>query len=88
MYHKLLESLAHEFREHATGRRGGSQAFITTHQPYLVDALEPNEVWILEKGPEGYSEIRRANEDKLVLNMVAEGLPLGGLWYSDYLDAR
>ena len=21
-------------------------------------------------------------------NMVAEGLPLGGLWYSDYFDAR
>lgn len=88
LYHKLLETLAKEFREHATGRKGGSQVFITTHQPYLVDALEPNEVWILEKGADGFSSIRRASDDELVKNMVAEGLPLGGLWYSDYLDAR
>ena len=88
LYHKLLETLAIEFREHSTGRKGGSQVFITTHQPYLVDALEPNEVWILEKGADGFSTIRRASDDELVKNMVAEGLPLGGLWYSDYLDAR
>jgi len=88
LYHKLLETLAMEFREHATGRKGGSQVFITTHQPYFVDALEPNEVWILEKGADGFSIIRRASDDALVKDMVAEGLPLGGLWYSDYLDAR
>lgn len=88
LYHKLLESLAKEFREHATGRRGGSQVFITTHQPYFVDALEPDEVWILEKGSDGFSVIRRASDDVIVQSMVAEGLPLGGLWYSDYLDRR
>lgn len=88
LYHKLLESLAKEFRDHATGRKGGSQVFVTTHQPYFVDALDPNEVWILEKGADGYSVIRRASDDKVIINMVAEGLPLGGLWYSDYLDAR
>jgi len=88
LYHKLLESLATEFREHATGRKGGSQVFITTHQPYFVDALEPNEVWILEKAEDGFASIHRASENKVVMNMVNEGLPLGGLWYSDYLDAR
>ena len=88
LYHKLLQALATEFREHATGRKGGSQVFITTHQPYLVDALEPAEVWVLEKGRDGYSTVRRASDDVVVKNMVAEGLPLGGLWYSDYLDAR
>lgn len=88
LYHKLLETLASEFREHATGHKGGSQVFITTHQPYFVNALEPKEVWILEKGKEGFSKIRRASEDSLVNNLVEEGLPLGGLWYSDYLDLR
>lgn len=88
LYHKLLESLATEFREHATGRKGGSQVFMTTHQPYLVDALDPAEVWILERGSDGYSIIRRASDDAVVESLVAEGLPLGGLWYSDYLDAR
>jgi predicted ATPase len=88
LYHKLLETLAHELREHATGRKGGSQIFITTHQPYFVDALDPEEVWILKKGDNGFSTIRRASDDPLVKNMVEQGLPLGGLWYSDYLDAR
>jgi predicted ATPase len=88
LYHKLLESLAQEFRTHATGKKNASQIFVTTHQPYFVDALSPQEVWILAKGLDGYSTIHRASELKVVENLVAEGLPLGGLWYSDYLDAR
>lgn len=88
LYHKLLETLAREFREHATGRKGGSQIFVTTHQPYFVDALDPEEVWILEKGSDGFSVIRHASDDKIVKSMVEAGLPLGGLWYSDYLDLR
>ena len=87
LYHKLLETLAHEFREHSRSRRG-SQIFVTTHQPYFVDALTPEEVWILEKGQDGFSKIRRASGDPIVKSMVEEELPLGGLWYSDYLDER
>lgn len=88
LYHKLLEFLASQFRGHATGPRGRSQVFVTTHQPYFVDALDPNELWILEKGGDGFSSIRRASDDKLVVNLVSEELPLGGLWHSEYLDAR
>ena len=87
LYHKLLETLATEFREHAVHRRG-SQVFITTHQPYFVNSLNPDEVWILEKGADGMSTVHRASESPIVANMVAEGVPLGNLWYSDYLDAR
>jgi len=88
LYHKLLESLAVEFREHATGKKGSSQVFITTHQPYFVDALDPKEVWILEKNEVGFSQVTRASDIEFVQNMVNEGQPLGALWYSDYLDAR
>lgn len=84
LYHKLLESLAMEFREHATD----TQVFITTHQPYFVNGLNPEEVWILEKGPAGFSTIQRASENSTVTSLVDQELPLGGLWYSDYLDAR
>ncbi len=87
LHHKLLETLASEFREHATGKKDASQLFVTTHQPYFVDALTPEEVWILEKGKDGFSTIQRAADIRVVSNMVKEGLPLGGLWYSDYLDA-
>lgn len=86
LYHKLLEILASEFREHSQNSRGLCQVFVTTHQPYFVNALKPEEVWILEKKEDGFSTIRRVCNNSLVRNLVKEGLPLGGLWYSDYLD--
>ena len=87
LYHKLLEPLANELRQRA---ENGTQIFITTHQPYFVDALSPKEVWILERGKDkkGLSVIHRASENELINNLTEEGLPLGGLWYSDYLDGR
>lgn len=88
LYHKLLETLAQEFRLHATGKKNAPQIFVTTHQPYFVDALSPEEVWVLEKGKDGFSRVLRVSEIEIVKNLVVEGLPLGGLWYSDYLDAR
>lgn len=88
LYHKLLEALAQEFRAHANGKKNAPQIFVTTHQPYFVDALSPEEVWILDKGPDGYSFIRRVSDLDIVKNLVEEGMPLGGLWYSDYLEAR
>ncbi len=88
LYHKLLEVLAGEFRRHASGRRNAPQMFVTTHQPYFVDALNPDETWILDKGADGFSTISRASDDDVVRAMVEEGLPLGGLWHSDYLDRR
>lgn len=86
LYHRLLETLASEFRGHANAGRKGGQIFVTTHQPYFVDALDPSETWILEKGYDGFSRIRRASEDPIVTSLVDEGLPLGSLWYSEYLD--
>ena len=67
-------------------KKGGAQIFITTHQPYFVNALKSEEVWVLEKQADGFSKITRASSNKLVCNMVEEGLELGNLWYSDYLD--
>ena len=86
LYHKLLEILADEFRSHATGENNAPQIFVTTHQPYFVDALTPEETWVLEKQEDGFATIRRASDDPIVSAMVEEGLPLGSLWYSDYLE--
>ena len=86
LYHKLLQTLAGEFRGHATGEENAPQIFVTTHQPYFVDALRPDETWILEKREDGFSTVRRASDDPIVRAMFEEELPLGGLWYSDYLD--
>jgi predicted ATPase len=86
LYHKLLETLAQQFRAHVTDEKNKSQIFITTHQPYFVNALEPKEVWILEKEDDGFSKIRRASDDPVIRELVNEEIPLGGLWYSGYFE--
>ena len=73
LYHKLLEILAAEFRSHATGEKNAPQIFVTTHQPYFVDALTPEETWVLEKQDDGFATIRRASDDPVVSAMVEEG---------------
>ncbi|MCG6553445.1 MAG: AAA family ATPase [Candidatus Magnetominusculus sp. LBB02] len=88
LYHKLLETLANEFREHTTGAKDASQVFITTHQPYFVNALSPDEVWVINKDKDGFASVKRASDDEIVKNLYKEELPLGNLWYSDYLDPR
>ncbi|MGL4942961.1 MAG: AAA family ATPase [Thermoguttaceae bacterium] len=85
LYHNLLAAFVGEIRDHVE-QRCGSQFFITTHQPYLVDALSPEEVWILDKGEDGFARVRRASEMLDVKEMVREGTPLGALWCSEYLE--
>ena len=53
-----------------------------------MDALTPEEVWVLEKQEDGFATIRRASDDPIVRAMTEEGLTLGSLWYSDFLDQR
>lgn len=86
LHHKLLADLAREFRSHATGTKYKPQLFITTHQPYFVDALTPAETWILEKQENGFATIAHASDNATIVAMVNEGIPLGSLWYSDYMD--
>ena len=88
LYHKLLDTLVQEFRAAASGKKGGIQLFVTTHQPYLVDELNPEEVWLLEKQDDGFSTLTRSSEVPEVVAMVEEGLTLGSLWYSDHIDGR
>ncbi len=83
LHHQLLEPLAGELRRYAR-REGGPQVFITTHAPYFVDALKPDEVWVLQKGEDGYSTIARAADLPGIRELHAEGIPLGSLWYSDH----
>lgn len=85
----LLANLVKELREYATSDKHQSLVFITTHSPYLVNALETDELWILEKGKDklkGFSTISRASDNTLVKNLVNEGIHLGDLWYSGYLE--
>lgn len=87
LYHNLLTVFAKELKEKVDSTKSKSQIFITTHSPYFVNALSPEEVWVLEKDNSGFSMIRRASDMELVKNLAKE-IPLGDLWYSNYLERR
>lgn len=83
LHHQLLAILAHELQAFAQKERG-PQVLVTTHSPYFVDALTPEEVWILDKGLDGYSTVTRASDIAGVNELHAEGVPTGSLWFSNH----
>ena len=60
------------------------QLFVTTHSPFFVNALQPEDVWVLEKGDDGFSVIKQASPYNFVNDLVDEGATMGDLWYSQY----
>lgn len=85
LYHKLLADLARQFRDHAS-KNEGTQVLLTTHSPYLVDALDPSEVWLITRDKNGFVVTKRTDSYPAVQAMVAEGIPLGSLWFSNHLQ--
>jgi predicted ATPase len=86
LHHQLLAELAQQFQEFAS-KAGGPQILITTHSPHLVDALAPEEVWVLQKGTDGASQLTRAADIRGVNEFFKQGLPMGSLWFSNHLIA-
>ena len=86
LHHQLLAALAREFRDFAQRSRG-PQVLITTHAPNFVDALSPEEVWILDKADDGFSKLERAADVAGVRALFDEGLPMGSLWYSNHFGS-
>lgn len=84
LHHQLLEPLAEEMKKYAHRTGASPQILITTHSPYFVDALTPDEVWILEKGSDGFSTAVRAADLPTIKELYEQGIPLGSLWYSNH----
>lgn len=87
LYHKLLAELAQEFRRHAEESQK-TQILITTHSPYFVDALKPEQVWLMEKDVHGHTQVKRTADMPTIKELAQEGIPLGSLWYSEHLEER
>ncbi len=86
LYVRLVEKLAGQLSSRATGPNTQTQILVTTHSPYFVDALQPEQVWLIRKNSKGHATASRAADNEMVKKLSAEGVPLGSLWYSNYLD--
>jgi predicted ATPase len=76
LHPRLLPELAEECRR-ATAR---TQLLVTTHSPFFLNALRPQEVRVLWRDEAGYTQARRAIDLVGVQEFVDEGALLGQLW--------
>lgn len=83
LYHQYLSDLAIEMSRNV-GTGYSKQLFITTHSPFFVNALSPEQVWVLDKGEDGFSTAKRVSEYSFVKELVEEGAYIGDLWNSKF----
>jgi predicted ATPase len=76
LHPRLLAALAEECRLAAAQ----SQLMATTHSPFFVNGLQPDEVWVLYRKPDGYTRARRASRLPDVEAFMDQGALLGHLW--------
>lgn len=76
LHPRLLPELAEECR--AASERG--QLLVTTHSPFFVNALRPEEVRVLYRDEQGYTQAVRALDIKGVKEFMDAGASLGHLW--------
>ena len=76
LYPSLLEPLGEECRA-ASGR---AQLLVTTHSPFFLRAMRPEEVRILYRDDNGFTQVRRASDSDRVREFMQEGASLGELW--------
>lgn len=86
LYVRLVERLASQFSRRASIGPNHTQLLITTHSPYFVDALQPEQVFLIRKNATGHATASRAADNMQIRQMSDQGIPLGSLWYSNHFD--
>ena len=82
LHPRLLAELAEECRE-ASAR---SQLMVTTHSPFFVNGLTPEELWILYRDEAGYTKAKRAKDMRGISAFVDHGAKLGDLWMESQFE--
>lgn len=81
LHPRLLPELAEECRAAADR----TQLLVTTHSPFFLNALRPEEVRVLWRDESGTTQTRRAADLLGIPEFVAEGAHLGQLWMEGQL---
>lgn len=82
LHPRLLPELAEECRR-ATAR---TQLMVTSHSPFFVNGLRPEELWVLYRDEQGYTQARRAADMRGITEFMDEGAQLGYLWMEGYFE--
>jgi len=76
LHPRLLAELAEECRAACSK----TQLIVTTHSPFFLDGLKPEEVWVLYRDGEGFTQVERVADIQGVRDFMEEGAKLGHLW--------
>ncbi len=81
LHPRLLPELAEECR----GAVDRTQLLVTTHSPFFLDPLRPEEVRILWRDEKGYTKTCRTSDITGINEFISEGATLGHLWMEGLL---
>ena len=82
LHPRLLPELTEECRNASAN----TQLMVTTHSPFFVNGLKPEELWVLYRDENGYTQAKRTADMQGVPEFMEEGALLGELWMEDYFD--
>jgi predicted ATPase len=76
LHPRLLPGLADECRLASTD----TQVMVSTHSPFFVNGLRPDELWVLYRDEKGYTQAKKASHIRGIAEFVDTGANLGQLW--------
>lgn len=82
LHPRLLPQLAEECRSASAN----TQLMVTTHSPFFVDSLKPEELWVLYRDEKGFTQAKRTADMQGVKQFMDQGALLGSLWMEDFFD--
>ena len=82
LHPRLLPELAEECRD-ASSR---TQLMVTTHSPFFVDGLKPEELWVFYRDETGYTQAKRAADLQGIKDFMSQGAQLGHLWMEGHFN--
>jgi len=80
LHPRLLPELAEVCREASAN----SQLLITSHSPFLLNAMKPKEVRILYRDEQGFTQAKQASEIQGIPEQIEQGGKLGDLWMEGF----
>lgn len=82
LHPRLLLGLAEECRRASEA----SQLLVTTHSPFFLDGLRPNEVRVLYRDDNGFTHAQSVATVAGVKEFIEEGATLGALWMEGHFN--
>lgn len=82
LHPRLLPELAEECQQAAER----AQLVVTTHSPFFINPLRPEEVRVLYRATDGYTRARRISDMPGIQDFLDQGASLGELWMEGHFD--